>query len=78
MADFTVLSRAFDLPGLAARNLSGISRWHGLSNRFDGMIRVNPLSANKYNKNAIRQLMSPVEPKKKRPIGFASWKEKYP
>lgn len=25
--------------------------------------------------NAIRQLMSPEEPKKKRPIGFASWKE---
>jgi hypothetical protein len=26
--------------------------------------------------NAIRQLMAPEEPKKKRPIGFASWKEK--
>ena len=26
--------------------------------------------------NAIRQLMSPSEPKKKRPIGFATWKEK--
>ncbi len=26
--------------------------------------------------NAIRQLMSPEEPKKKRPIGFAPWKEK--
>ena len=25
---------------------------------------------------AIRQLMSPSEPKKKRPIGFAPWKEK--
>ena len=25
---------------------------------------------------AIRELMSPPEPKKKRPIGFASWKEK--
>lgn len=26
--------------------------------------------------NAIRQLMAPEEPKKKRPIGFAPWKEK--
>ena len=26
--------------------------------------------------NAIRQLMTPVDPKKKRPIGFAPWKEK--
>lgn len=26
--------------------------------------------------NAIRELMVPAEPKKKRPIGFASWKEK--
>ena len=26
--------------------------------------------------NAIRQLMSPSEPKKKRAIGFAPWKEK--
>ncbi|MEO8343545.1 MAG: ORF6N domain-containing protein [Gallionella sp.] len=26
--------------------------------------------------NAIRQLMSPPEPGKKRPIGFAAWKEK--
>ena len=26
--------------------------------------------------NAIRELMSPSEPKKKRPIGFAPWKEK--
>jgi hypothetical protein len=26
--------------------------------------------------NAIRELMSPLEPKKKRPIGFAPWKEK--
>ena len=27
-------------------------------------------------RGAIRQLMSPSEPKKKRPIGFAPWKEK--
>lgn len=26
--------------------------------------------------NAIRQLMTPLDPKKKRPIGFAPWKEK--
>ena len=26
--------------------------------------------------NAIRELMTPAEPKKKRPIGFAPWKEK--
>lgn len=26
--------------------------------------------------NAIRQLMTPADPKKKRPIGFAPWKEK--
>jgi hypothetical protein len=26
--------------------------------------------------NAIRQLMSPTEPRKKRPIGFAPWKQK--
>jgi phage regulator Rha-like protein len=26
--------------------------------------------------NAIRKLMTPAEPKKKRPIGFAPWKEK--
>ena len=26
--------------------------------------------------NAIRELMTPLEPKKKRPIGFAPWKEK--
>jgi len=26
--------------------------------------------------NAIRELMMPLEPKKKRPIGFAPWKEK--
>jgi len=26
--------------------------------------------------NAIRELMAPTEPKKKRPIGFAPWKEK--
>ena len=26
--------------------------------------------------NAIRQLMAPSDPKKKRPIGFAPWKEK--
>lgn len=26
--------------------------------------------------NAIRELMAPAEPKKKRPIGFAPWKEK--
>ncbi|OGT36615.1 MAG: hypothetical protein A3K00_01075 [Gallionellales bacterium RIFOXYD2_FULL_52_7] len=26
--------------------------------------------------NAIRQLMAPSEPNKKRPIGFAPWKEK--
>jgi hypothetical protein len=26
--------------------------------------------------DAIRQLMAPLEPKKKRPIGFAPWKEK--
>jgi len=26
--------------------------------------------------DAIRELMTPVEPKKKRPIGFAPWKEK--
>ena len=25
---------------------------------------------------AIRELMSPLEPKRKRPIGFAPWKEK--
>lgn len=25
--------------------------------------------------NAIRELMAPVEPKKKRPIGFAPWKK---
>jgi hypothetical protein len=25
---------------------------------------------------AIRELMTPLEPKKKRPIGFAPWKEK--
>ena len=26
--------------------------------------------------DAIRELMTPLEPKKKRPIGFATWKEK--
>ena len=26
--------------------------------------------------NAIRQMMTPSDPKKKRPIGFAPWKEK--
>jgi hypothetical protein len=26
--------------------------------------------------DAIRELMTPLEPKKKRPIGFAPWKEK--
>jgi hypothetical protein len=26
--------------------------------------------------NTIRQLMTPADPKKKRPIGFAPWKEK--
>jgi hypothetical protein len=26
--------------------------------------------------NAIRQLMAPSEPNKKRPIGFAPWKDK--